>query len=991
MNDAFPPTHPPEFSWLDGGGELGALIRAYDWANNPLGPLDRWPQSLRTVTNMLLLSPIPIVLLWGEKGIMIYNDAYSVFAGGRHPFLLGSEVRKGWPEVADFNDNVMKVGLGGGTLSYRDQRLTLYRNGEPEPVWMNLDYSPVIDESGGPGGVIAFVVETSDRIRAAQRLRESERRFRALVNASSEVVYRMDPTWSHMYQLDGKGFLSNSDTSFTDWLGRYVPPEEQPRVSEAIGASVRNGTTLALEHRVYRQDGTVGWIQSHAVPVLDDEGHVLEWFGAGSDITARKSAEQALREDEARLRFLDALNEETARSTSADQVLASTTRMLGIYLGVTVCAYADVDADQNGFTIRGDWAAPGARSIVGHYHLSDFGQRAVAELSAGKPLVLKDVVAELPDTEARTFTDIGLAATICMPLVKEGRLTALMAIHDDEPRAWSPRELSLLTEVTERSWAHIERVRAEAAARESERRFREELEAKVAERTAALERSEANIRTIFDTSHLYQGLLSADGRLLHINQTALEGMGARLEDVLGMPFWQTPLFTATPGMSAAIQSVVRRVAQGATENMSVVLELPEGTRAFDFSLRPVINEHGEVAAMVPEAVDKTVRLKTEQALAQAQKMEALGSLTGGIAHDFNNLLMAVQGSLELLRERMPQEPVLMRLLDNARAGAERGSSLTRRMLAFARRQDLKAEHIQLRELVEGMAELMQRSLGSSITIETYFAASLPAVVADANQLESALLNLAVNARDAMEGVGTIVISTSERWMHDMDGPVAPGHYVCLALTDSGMGMDDRTLKRATEPFFTTKGVGKGTGLGLSMVHGLAEQSGGALLLRSQPGVGTTAEIWLPAAEARDDAAEPQAAQDGTARCEPTTGSARILTVDDDDLVRATTAEMLEDLGYQVVQARSGSEALRVLNERTFDLMITDHAMPHMTGAQLIGRVRERWPSLPIVMATGYAELPAGVRLDVRRLAKPYSQASLADAVTSVLASHQPSN
>lgn len=852
-----PPKQGPDsdLSWLDAGGETGALIRAFDWNATELGPIGQWPQSLRTATALLLLSPVPIVLLWGELGIMIYNDAYSVFAGSRHPRLLGSEVRKGWSEIADFNDNVMRVGLAGGTLAYRDQELSLERHGQPEPVWMNLDYSPVLDETGKPGGVIAIVVETTERVRAEQRVRESEER----------------------------------------------------------------------------------------------------------------------------LRFLDELGRRTAETTDADRIMATTARMLGEYLGVSICAYADMDADEDGFTIRGDWAAIGATSIVGHYQLMDFGERAVRELHAGQPLVIHDNAAELPPGEAATFQSIGVRATVCMPLIKEGRLTALMAIHDASPRHWIPRELALLAEVTGRCWAHIERVRAEAAVREGERRFLEELEAQVAERTAALERSEANIRTIFETSHLYQGLMSADGTLLYINGTALAGIGATLDDVVGLPFWLTPWFTDTPGMSATVEAAVRRVAAGATENISMTLDLPTGVRAFDFSLRPVVNEHGEVTAMVPEAVEKTARIKAEQALMQVQKMEALGSLTGGIAHDFNNLLMAVQGSLELLRERMPQDPPLLRLLDNARAGAERGSSLTGRMLAFARRQELKTERVDLRVLVDGMAELMQRSLGSTVTVETHFGPHLPAVEVDANQLETALLNLAVNARDAMDGAGRLVIATDEVWLQDALAQLAPGHYVRLALSDSGSGMDERTLKRATEPFFTTKGVGKGTGLGLSMVHGLAEQSGGALLLHSVPGEGTTAEIWLPAVDGpasaprvRDDAASVLRMDDGHLRT--------VLSVDDDDLVRSTTVQMLEDLGYRVLSTSSAEEALRMLEHTSVDLVITDHAMPRMTGAQLVLRLRERWPRLPVIMATGYAELPMGTQLEIPRLAKPYSQVTLAEIV-----------
>ena len=278
-----------------GGGELGALIRAFDWSKTSLGPVGQWPQSLRSVTAMLLLSPVPIVLLWGEDGVMIYNDAYSGFAGGRHPELLGSKVREGWPEVADFNDNVMKVGLAGDTLAYKNQELTLYRNGHGEPVWMNLDYSPVLDESGRPAGVIAIVVETTETVLAERRLRESEARFRALVNATSDVVYQMSADWSELCSLEGRGFLADTGRPRPGWQDSYLFPEDAPLVMAEAQAAIRERRPFQLEHRVRRADGSMGWASSRAVPLFGPDGEVTEWFGAASDVTERRRSEEHLR------------------------------------------------------------------------------------------------------------------------------------------------------------------------------------------------------------------------------------------------------------------------------------------------------------------------------------------------------------------------------------------------------------------------------------------------------------------------------------------------------------------------------------------------------------------------------------------------------------------------------------------------------------------------------------------------------------------------
>ena len=322
--------------------------------------------------------------------------------------------------------------------------------------------------------------------------------------------------------------------------------------------------------------------------------------------------------------------------------------------------------------------------------------------------------------------------------------------------------------------------------------------------------------------------------------------------------------------------------------------------------------------------------KTREALFQSQKMDAIGQLTGGIAHDFNNLLMAVLGSLELLRKRLPDDPRQRALLENAVEGARRGAALTNRMLSFARRQELKLETVDVPELVRGMTELLRRALGPGVSIETRFPLAALSVRADANQLEMAVLNLAVNARDAMPDGGQIVIAAREESIsHSNGNGLKPGRYIALTISDSGEGMDEATLSRAMEPFFTTKGIGKGTGLGLSMVHGFAEQSGGKFTLRSTKGEGTTAELWLPMAEAAPQRAEQAQRQGG--EMHGNRGSLVVVAVDDDPLVLLNTVGMLEDLGHEAFSASSGKQALEILRrEDRVDVVVTDQAMPHMT-------------------------------------------------------------
>jgi signal transduction histidine kinase len=378
----------------------------------------------------------------------------------------------------------------------------------------------------------------------------------------------------------------------------------------------------------------------------------------------------------------------------------------------------------------------------------------------------------------------------------------------------------------------------------------------------------------------------------------------------------------------------------------------------------------------------------ENALAQlfeAQKMDTIGQLTGGVAHDFNNLLMAVLGSLNLLEKRLPDDPRSHRLLQNALQGAHRGAALTQRLLAFSRRQELKPEAVDIPRLVSGMKELLERALGRTVELQTQFQSMLPPVLIDANQLELALLNVALNARDAMPtgGILTIAAATDSQTQQGMDA-IPPGDYVCISIADNGVGMDEVTLAKATEPFFTTKGPGKGTGLGLSMVHGLAAQSGGRLRISSEPNVGTTLNLWLPTSKSDSVAASSVRSLDLL----PAVASCRVLLVDDDVLVMTGTAAMIEDLGHTPIEANSGADALaKLASGLEVDVVMTDHAMPGMTGLQLAKYIQENYAGLPVILATGYAELPGDpALLGLLRLAKPCNQYEIATAIQTALRS-----
>jgi PAS domain S-box-containing protein len=509
---------------------------------------------------------------------------------------------------------------------------------------------------------------------------------------------------------------------------------------------------------------------------------------------------------------------------------------------------------------------------------------------------------------------------------------------------------------------------------------RDALEDEVGMRTAELRASQGRLRTIFETSFGFQALMTVDGMLVDANATSLATIGLRLEDVVGKSFWDTPWFAATPDMPDAIRNAVARVATGDRYIRSLRLDLPiGGWRWYDFAMRPIADEAGKVVTIVAEAIETTGRRQAEEALRQSQKLEAMGQLTGGVAHDFNNLLTPIIGALDMLQRRGIGGDREHRLIDGALQAADRAKTLVQRLLAFAKRQPLRSTAVDLAELVGGMSDLIRSTIGGRIETAVAVPADTPAAQADPNQLEMAILNLAVNARDAMPDGGTLTISADlETVSARHRAGLSPGMYIRLRVADTGAGMAEEVRARAVEPFYSTKGIGKGTGLGLSMVHGLAAQLGGGLAIDSAIGAGTRVDLWLPAsaqpAPRRDRPIEPFS----LAR-----GRGVALLVDDEELVRTSTADMLAQLGYDVVEAPSAEDALTIIDSgRRIDLLVTDHLMAGISGAELARILRDRRPDLPILIVSGYAEV-AEMAPDVPRLAKPFRQADLAASVAAL--------
>jgi PAS domain S-box-containing protein len=477
-------------------------------------------------------------------------------------------------------------------------------------------------------------------------------------------------------------------------------------------------------------------------------------------------------------------------------------------------------------------------------------------------------------------------------------------------------------------------------------------------------------------------LLDPSGLVTSWNPGAERFKGYRADEIIGQHF--SRFYTdedREAHLPARALETAKREGKFETEGWRV---RKDGSRFWAYVIiDPIRQPSGEVVGFAKITRDLTERKEALEKLEkarefsfQAQKLEAIGQLTGGIAHDFNNLLTAVLGSLELLRKRLPNDPKSIALLENATQGARRGATLTKRMLAFARNYQLNTEATDIPELVRGMTDLLQRSVGPSFNLEIRFPLSLKTVEVDPNQLELALLNLILNARDAMSDGGNIIVAAREQSVAAGQDGLEVGKYVCLSVTDTGEGMDEETLRRAAEPFFTTKGVGEGTGLGLSMVHGFAEQSGGRLFLYSQRDRGTTAEVWLPVGEVSAQSVAP-VQEVSTKTLRPLT----VLAVDDDALVLMNTVAMLEDLGHTVFEAYSGKEALEILRrENSIDLIIADQVMPKMTGTELAKEIRTEWPDIPILLATGYVDMAPRDEIGLPKLSKPFFQHDLAAAI-----------
>ncbi|BBK30386.1 PAS domain S-box-containing protein [Stella humosa] len=988
-------------AFLAGGGEAAGIIAGFDWAATPLGPIAAWPAHLKTTVSLILRSPVPIVTLWGEDGVMIYNDAYSVFAGRRHPRLFGTNVRAGWPEVADFNDNVMKVGLAGGTLAYRDQELVLDRDGAPAPAWMNLDYSPILDEAGRPCAVMAVVVETTGKVRAEQRLTAERESLRRMFEQAPGMIAMLDGP-DHVFTMANAAYLALVGNR--DVIGRPAR-EALPEIEgqgfiallDAVRASgeafVGRGVRLLLTIGPAVEERFLDFVYQ---PIVGEDRGISGIFVQAHDVTEQRLTENALRESEERFRLV-------AESAPVMLWMGDRTGAC-VYVNEAQRAFWGVTLeDLPGFdwaaTVHPDdlaglveplgqaMAAPGPVTTEARFRRAD-----------GEYRIIRTNAQPRFDARGEFVGMIGVNVDMTAVRAAEARLVGETRVLEilNQTGAALAAELDLDRIVQLVTDAGVELVGAQFGAffynvldDEGESYMLYALSGVPREAFAQFAMPRAT--AIFQPTFKGEGVVRSDDILadprygrsgphhgmpaghLPVRSYLAVPVASRSGEVLGGLFFGH----ATPGMFKAEHETLLLGIAGQAATAIDNARLFQALQSLNANLEQRVED--EVAR----------RASAEGALRQAQKMDAIGKLTGGVAHDFNNLLQVVSGNLQLLAKDVAGSERAERRIENAMASVSRGSKLARQLLAFGRRQALEPKVVNIGRLVSGMADMLRRTIGEGVDVDTMVAGGLWNTLIDPGQLEDALLNLAINARDAMDETGKLTIEVGNAFLDDAyareHADVGAGQYVVLAVTDTGSGMTPDVLAQAFEPFFSTKPQGKGTGLGLSMVYGFVKQSGGHVKIYSEVGQGTTVKLYLPRSHQGEDLATP-----------PPTGpiaggTETILVAEDDEHVRDTVVEMLGDLGYRVLIARDAESALIVVQSGIpIDLLFTDVVMPgNLRSPELARKARELQPGMAVLFTSGYTEnsIVHGGRLDagVELLSKPYTREALARKVRHVLA------
>ncbi|WP_221233994.1 PAS domain-containing protein [Xanthomonas sp. F14] len=906
---------------------MAQAVRAYDWAATPLGPTTQWPSPLRNAVSLMLSSPESMYVVWGDALTFFYNDAYTPILGPRQPHALGAPLRELWADAWEAVRAPIEAAFAGRASRFEEVPIGMNRYGTPEDTWWTFSFSPIYLDDGRVGGAFCVTNEVTDRKVAQNRLADEHERlirlfeqapmFMAFLSGPQHRVEFANPCYSRLI-----GHRDVIGKPLAEALPDLVEQGHLHRLDE-VYQSGRAYAASALAYNVQAEPG--GPMERRLLdlvyqPIAGADGTVSGIFVQGLDITDRIGLERAVREAEVRNR----------------QILDS------------VMDYAIIATDLHGLVTS--WNE-GAQRILGWSEAEMLGQ------TLERTFTPEDVERRQILIEAAAALESGSGMDERWHVRKSGQ------------RFWANGSLMVLREETGAAIGFVKVLRdrtaerlASEALRESERRL------------DALVR--ASSQSIFSAS--------ADWRELR----QLVGEGA-LSDALSASLnWQQEM--VHPDDRARLAEAIAHSIINKT-GLDVEYRVLDADQRVGWTLMraiPLLDEGEQIVEwfgtaaditdkrlaeqqlrQLTETLEERVRersaalLLAEEKLRQSQKMEAVGQLTGGLAHDFNNLLTAISVGLELLQTRIEQGKYdrLERYVEMAQSSAARATALTQRLLAFSRRQTLAPTALEVQALVQGMHDIIARTLGPSIALQLRPAADPWKVLVDAPQLENALLNLCINARDAMPDGGELTIAVANRVLdagaaQQLDLPI--GEYVCLSVRDTGTGMSADVMSKVFEPFFTTKPIGQGTGLGLSMIYGFTRQSGGHVRIDSEVGIGTTMALYLPRFDGvlAQDEAVPATEQP----LRSTAPSCTVLLVEDETAIRVLMSEVLSEAGYRVIETAEGSAAVeRLRSQETIDLLVTDVGLTGgLNGRQVADAGRQSRPTLPVLFVTGYAATAA---------------------------------
>ena len=974
-----------------GGGQVGDILRARDWRDSPLGPTEHWPEPLRCVVETCLNSPLLGTVLWGPELIMLYNDAYIPSLADRHPAAFGRPVSEVWGDAWEqVSPPFLKAMQTGAGFARRSVRLDILRHGKLEVTWWDFSAAPIRGADGTILGLLNQGVEMTDQVKALEAARAAEERYALALSAGGGIgawdwdvqADRLvaDASLARMYAVDpGEAAQGAPIAAFL----RGVHPQDLPRLSEAIASSLRTGEAFAEDYRV--SGGTAGmrWIAARGRPHLDPHGRATRFAGVSFDITDRHMAVAALRSSE----------------------------MLGRQILDSAVDYGIIATDLDGRITR---LNTGAARILGWTEAEMLGQ------TADRFFTPEDLAAGRVAQEMATARNEGSGNDERWHLRKDGT------------RFWAQGKMTpLLNEAGELA-GYVKVMRDQTRERLRTQRLR--LLASASEDLLGADTPDDVLNAVLDASaglidfdQAYSYSVTPDGahlRLTHSSGVSLEAQAKLQYTSFEQPLCGIIAHTRRPLVLAGIMaSTEPRYEPGRAAGLNAFAGYPvlAGDKLFgvlsfgSFSITAFDDETlsyfatlARYVSVVRERADRQAALQelnatlerrveersqelmvAEEHLRQSQKMEAVGQLTGGLAHDFNNLLTGIAGSLELLQTRVAQGRLadVDRFVNAAQGAARRAAALTHRLLAFSRRQTLDPKVTDVNRLVIGMMDLVRRTVGPEIEIEVAATDGVWNSLVDPSQLENALLNLCINARDAMPDGGKLVIETANRGL-DARSAREPGQFVVLCVSDNGTGMPPEVADRAFEPFFTTKPLGQGTGLGLSMIYGFVRQSGGQVRISSAPGQGTMVCLYLPRHLGEAEEAD---APGGLSDAPRASAGETVLVVDDEPTVRMLVIEILQDLGYAALEAADGASGIKLLqSEARIDLLVTDVGLPGgMNGRQLADAARVARPLLKVLFITGYAEtavashgrLEAGMHV----LTKPFALEMLASRIKELLA------